>query len=662
MSLIRWIATLSLLSAVLPAEVSGVLTDPSGAPVPGVEVGVAGQAASAVTDAQGVFTLDLPPGTYRLEILDHRVAAVFGEGVAATIRLPFFSERVIVEPPAAEAFDVPSAEMEAGSGNSLTDKLAAQPGLALNGLGGATQSVSIGGFAKHRVRMEMNGYRIEGDRRAGADYATLIPALVDGAEIFRGGTGLTHGSEAIGGVVDVNLPRPGDAARPVEVAAGYGENNYQGFGLARVTGPGAVLALGYEKAGDYEDGDGNLLPGHFTRYNLSATLKREGGESQQYYDLFYSRGEDLGKPQDTARPTEYPEATVAILGTRGFSGAWRYQAGVVYQDLVTATKDEESDLSSWNLHAKTYHDRGGLTLGVELYTRQDVNADVTLRTGPEKPLDGAYRWEVSPLAAYERALGGAWTLEAGLRWNQVWASDGREESRSDGLPTTLARFRWAQGPFTFGASVFNSYRFPTMEELYYSGLSARGLVNGNPDLDPERGVGGSVEGAWTPGAVEVSLAYQVQEVDDYIERYKESGEYWFRNIAGARVQDLTAVLRGADLRFSVSWSEGEDTDTGAAVDDIPALRAAAFWRRAFGAFEPWALLQWADDKTDPGPNEVERDSYATIGLGCRWSHASGFSLEVKADNLLDEAYYAVADNQAVMAMGRSVVVRARMAF
>ena len=322
---------LILLPAALLAGVSGILIDPSGAPVPGVEIRVVGQDGSAVTDAQGAFALDLAPGAYRLEILNHAVAAVFKEGSPASVRIPFFTERVIVEPPTAEGTEVSKAELTDAPGASLTDKLAAQPGLALNGLGGATQSVSIGGMAKHRVRMELNGYRIEGDRRAGGDFATLIPSLVDGVNIFKGGTGLTHGSEAIGGVVDADLPRPASVERPVEVSTGTGDNNDERHILAKLTRPGAVLALGYEKAGDFEDGDGNELPGHFTRYNLSTTLKRGDGDSQRFYDLFFSRGEDLGKPQDTTRPTEYPENTIGILGTRGFTGAWRYQAGLIYQ-------------------------------------------------------------------------------------------------------------------------------------------------------------------------------------------------------------------------------------------------------------------------------------------------------------------------------------------
>jgi len=479
----------------LLAAVSGVLTDPSGAPVPGVEVQIVGQDASTATDAKGVFMFDVPPGTYTLKVLGHEISAAFREGSPAFIRIPFFSERVIVEPPAAEGASVSKTELASTPGTSLTDKLASQPGLALNGLGGATQSVSIGGLAKHRVRLELNGYRVEGDRRAGADFATLVPSLVDGVKIFKGGTGLTHGSEAIGGVIDAELPQPADSERPAGIEVGYGDNNEDRFAQAVLTSPGAALALAYEKAGDYEDGDGTIQPGHFTRYNLSTTLKRENGGGQQFFDLFFSRGEDLGKPQVTTRPTEYPENTLGILGLRGFDGAWRYQAGLIYQKLVTATKDEESDLSSINAHAKAFYEHDGLTLGAELYTRQNVNADVVLSSGLQQPMKGAWRWEIAPLAAYEKALSAAWTVEAGLRWNQIWASNG-DNGRTDGLPTGLARFRWSHGRLSMNASLFNTFRFATLEELYYTGLTARGYVEGNPELDPERGFGGGLETVW----------------------------------------------------------------------------------------------------------------------------------------------------------------------
>jgi len=98
------------------------------------------------------------------------------------------------------------------------------------------------------------------------------------------------------------------------------------------------------------------------------------------------------------------------------------------------------------------------------------------------------------------------------------------------------------------------------------------------------------------------------------------------------------------------------------VDDIPVLRATGFWRHAFGPVEPWILILWADEKTEPGPNEVERESYTVVSLGCRWNVSAAFALEVKAENLWDETYFPVADGQAVPAMGRRAGLTARFAF
>jgi outer membrane receptor protein involved in Fe transport len=571
--------------------------------------------------------------------------------------LPVFGETVIVEPPGASVDRVPEAVLETSPGATLTDKLAYQPGVHQAGLGGAFQAVSIGGLGKHRVRMEVGGYRLEGDRRAGTDLGTLMPSLATGAALFRGGTGLSHGSEAMGGVVDIEMPQPGAETLPWGLRAGYGTNDGRGEVVATAGGEDWLVAAGWEDAGRYEDGDGALQEGFFTRYNLYGVLKRERGRATHYYDLLYTRGQDIGKPMVTTRPTVYPENTLALAGLRGFAGPFRYQAGLIYQSLETATTGESSVINSVNLHAKGYYDRGPWTVGVEGYTRQGMDAEVRLLSGTEHPLDGASRVELAPLASWRKDWDTGWTLEAGARYNFIRAADGRGLSRDDGLPTGTLRMEKGLGAHRVRASVFNSFRFPTMEELYYDGLTARGHVEGNPDLDPETGVGAGAGWSVAFEGGSAGFDYSVQDVDDFIERYKATPTlYRFRNLGRARIRDLTAHLIWRSLSLGATWASGEDRDTGAAIDDIPPLKATFLWRGAYGPWRPHASVVWADAFDEPGPGETVREGYAVLGAGLAWDAGPGLTVSLRAENLLGETYTPSADADAVPAMGRQIIV------
>lgn len=654
---IRVLCVTFLLSSALVASIQGQLVSKQGKPLAGVEVRLEPGGASAVTDGEGNFVLDAAPGPYTVVVMGERIPADLREGEAVEIRIQAFGETVVVEPPGVSVERVSEEALRASPGATLPDRLALQPGVHQAGLGGAFQAVSIGGLGKHRVRMELNGYRLEGDRRAGTDLGTLMPVLASGASIFRGGTGLSHGSEAMGGVVDADLPQPGRDRPAWGVEGAYGSNDDRGQFLATLGGDEWLVAAGMEDAGRYEDGEGTVQEGTFTRYNLYSVYKRETGNSTNYLDLLFMRGEDIGKPMVTAKPTTYPENTLALAGLRGFSGPFRYQAGLIYQSLETATSDESSVIDSVNLHAKGYYDRGPWTFGLEAYTRQGMDAEVELVTGTQKPLDGASRVELSPLASWRREWASGWTIETGARYNYIYASDGREESRQDGLPTGTLKLDKRFGAHRFHAAVFNSFRFPTMEELYYDGLTAKGYVNGNPDLDPETGLGASAGWSRAFAGGSAGLAYTLQDIDDFIERYKvSSGHYGFRNLGGARVQDVTATLQWRSLSLGMTWAAGENRDTGAPVDDIPPLKASLLWQRAFGAWRPYAVALWADDFEEPGPSEAEREGYTVLSAGVAWDAAPGLTLTLRAENLLDELYTPSADAAAVPAIGRQIIV------
>jgi outer membrane receptor protein involved in Fe transport len=104
-------------------------------------------------------------------------------------------------------------------------------------------------------------------------------------------------------------------------------------------------------------------------------------------------------------------------------------------------------------------------------------------------------------------------------------------------------------------------------------------------------------------------------------------------------------------------------DDASATDDVPAPGVFLVLRSDPSRRWWWMVrgAAFADDDR-PGPNEQEVEGYTVVDAGLGWRAARGVELQLLGRNLTDDAHLASADEDAVLAPGRSFVIAVRGKF
>jgi iron complex outermembrane receptor protein len=209
-------------------------------------------------------------------------------------------------------------------------------------------------------------------------------------------------------------------------------------------------------------------------------------------------------------------------------------------------------------------------------------------------------------------------------------------------------------------------RFPSLTERFFTGSTGAGSAIANADLDPERSWSVDLGARYFGGHLFLELFAFRNEIDDYIEQVEIApGVTGFTNLTEGTLRGLEgrgSYTFGEDL--ALSWSgthvEGE-SDTGAALAEVPAHRAALDARWTDGRWTAAAHLEHRFAKNDLGPGEqpTEAADILSASLGCRFER--GISVRLYGTNLIDETYLPSADELAVPAPGRSVGLSLRWA-
>jgi outer membrane receptor protein involved in Fe transport len=676
--------------ATLPvaAEITGRVTTDGGLPVEGARVEVVDGPATT-TGRRGDFTfpdadppavllvthprfddgaIEVPAAhTGSLEVVIVARQEVFDEVTVSATR----DAAGVFQPVSTAATSVRPEEKPAPP-STLQEVIEGVPGVAENGQGGLFQTYSVRGTAGQRILSLLAGARLITDRRAGVAFSFVDPLLLGTVDVVRGPSSSYYGSGALGGVIQA-FPARFDRLR---LAGGYstaGDEHYQMVGWGDESWN---LGVARRQASDAETPDGERL---FSRYEQVSGLLEKfwtvGDDTDLELVVVPSMGRDIGKPnrEFPERTTLYPEENhlVASLTARK-SGSYRFNLWAHPNDLHTrVTEDGAVDLvenesadfganAQWELSLPA-----GVSgrVGVDYFGRRGVEAtEVSFGppgtpTGVSKTLDGGED-EAAVYGALRRAFG-ATTVEGGARFTYIEQDNAGFEAQDD---TAWVGFLGATTPVGDGlelaVNLGTGLRFPTLSERFFTGTTGRGEVISNIDLDPERSVSGDVGLRYFGDRLFVAGYVFRNEIDDYIERITlEPGVRTFRNLTSGTIQgvELNGFFQWSDA-LRLSWDglaiDGED-DAGDPLSDIPPDRVSiqSDWRRGHWAFQ--GRLQHRFEKDDPGSGEVPVDSAQVLSAAVSYETREGFRLSLTGDNLLDETYFASADDQQVPAVERS---------
>jgi outer membrane receptor protein involved in Fe transport len=702
-------------------EVRGTVIGIGQNPVQGAVVLHRESGAKTETDAEGEFVLDVPESErFRLEVIHpdyyEREFLVTRKNLGRKVVLPLVplikqNEQVLVtalrypEPsvsvPAASTI-VPGETLTNEMDPNITQALQDVPGVAALGAGGFSLVPTVRGLARRRVLYLVDGARLESDRRTGPNASFISPEDIERIEVLRSASSVFYGSDALGGVIQFLTKTPRfDGGIHGRLLTKYATvNGEMGGGLSL---EGSVktwafsLSFQYEDAGDYRaPGGTKVLQSQYTQGSLLAKVVHRTDKREIDISFLGTRGTDIGKPNASAatKPTWYPRENQNLLQLHwkeknaGTDGEILFHAFVNPNFLETLTdtyegfltqesfaKTDSTEFGAQLSYAKKiapsfrleggvdYFGRGSADARNE-YTSYDESGGVTGVIEEFPFIDGS-RGDLGAFLSADYSGIRRLDILGGARYDflRVKALPSGEEApivaNDEQATGFLAVSYKLMKNVTAFINLSRAYRLPSLNERFYTGISGRGFIVGQPNLLPETSLN-------LDGGIKVLgqrfffglYAFRYQ-IDDMIERYRiDPSTYTYGNIERGRLQGLefeaeAFLLPGWKVFGNLASIRGRSLATGAPLNDIPPFRIYAgtrFWK---GKFSAEANAAFNRARANPGPAEIAVASSELINLkvGYLWR---GLNFHVLLGNVFNAAYIARADSDAMLEPGRNL--------
>ena len=590
----------------------------------------------------------------------------------------------------------------------LVDALRLTPGTAMvqSGPQGALSSLYLRGGESDYVRVLVDGVPV--NQPGGSfDFAHLRTEDVERIEIVRGPVSVLYGSDAVTGVIHVITRRGSGAPRitaglsagradrigleadgasdafgfDAGIAGGFGDLDYAAD-AARYTTDGAYAfnneyhnttasaRVGWSNtlsgirlstrytSGDYHyPTDGSGVPSDHNAFRTSRALTLGASATHTFTDRIRA-AVDVALHDDRAEEDDAPDSPADTLGFYAFEGTTNAQRrsidGRIDVDahvarLTLGASAEEQDGDTWSSSLSQYG-----------------------------PWADSAEYSRSSRAAYAQVVSTAvqhLTLTAGSR-----VDDGEYGT----FLTWRAGVSVRPGAWVLRAAAGTAFKEPTFYENY-----ARGFVNGNPDLDPERSRSFEVglERTFGGDRARVGATAYTQEFEDLIQYTStpaQPGDPNYFNLGAARARgvEVSAHLAlPANLRLDVAydWLDTEVTSSGSAGDMTfiegerllrrPEHRVAGALQWTRGSASAWIGVAHTGERIDvdftnpemPDGERVSLGGYTLVNASALlpitragWGEIAA---TLRIENMLNERYQEVLG---FPARGRAVFVGAKV--
>lgn len=600
-----------------------------------------------------------------------RLEAAYRETVTVTIG----ATPNIEGTPASAPVVVGREELEQRKPSHVVDAIASTPGVSIRGEGPPAVPV-VRGLAGGRTLLLVDDARIVAERRAGPSATFLNPLSLGSIEVSRGPGSVAYGSDALGGVVHMRPrdPIPGQPEVRYDAFASFGGSVARAVaveGSMDLLGGALLASVHARSADDGEDANGDTIVNSGYR-DRGAMLRfvRDAEWGRMRIGVMSSIAKDVGAPTSDSVLTVYPEERANLLTfaldvpRTGFFNSAAFRASLGSYDITTnrirTTGIESAEVNardaSVRVSGEHATERLRITSGVDFVTRFDLHAPGSI--------DDASRSDAGVYATIEQRVSKAVQLAGGGRVDYVRTrNDGGYFGDRSTNDTAFSGFAATTvGPFsgvTATLQIASGYREPTLSDRYFRGISGRGFVIGNPDLEPERSTQLDTGIRWSGARTRIALYGYDYRIRDLVERYRAGADFMFRNrgeatVRGLELEATTRLLRDLELIGGASIARGEAD--GAPLDDIApktlhaSLRWAADDRSAFLGASAYAR----DER--PGPVETVRAGYVEMDAGIGWRFSPWFEVRVVVRNLTNAMHYGSADAVAAFAPGRSVTI------
>ena len=556
---------------------------------------------------------------------------------------------------------------------SIADALRLLPSVAVaqRGQVGSQTSVFIRGGNSSQTLVLVDGVRIN-DLSApnGAfDFGALLTGNIGRVEVLRGPNSIIWGSQAIGGVINVQsiAPTQGFAVN-ASAEYGYADSMKANANLSGTSGmfEGSVGAAYYRtdgistlSGGTEKDGFENATANGRLKVNLtdsfSLDLRGYYNRGRVEFDSPFGAGAD-------ALPVSRNRQFVGYVGANldPADGRWHNRVAYTRTDITRLGTDPV--VFSFN-----NFDVKGTVERFEYHGAFDVADAATLVFGAEHertfastsfegaPADVARNKVTSGFAQLILRPMTGLTLTGGVRYDDYTDYGGQ---------TTLGgniAFTPNDGRTVLRATYGEGFRAPTLVEGQ--------PPYGNPNLKPEtaRNFDLGFEHAFLDDTARVFATYFNRRSTDLIAFSFTS--FQSENIEQVRTQGFETGFTlnptdRLDIRASYSQVNAINRSAGSNFGNRLALRpqdsanVTVDWQTPFGA-SLGATVLMVGDSFDNASNSVRLDGYMLVGLRASMPVTDALEVYARVDNLLDEEYVTVARYNTY---GRNAAVGVRAKF
>ena len=212
----------------------------------------------------------------------------------------------------------------------------------------------------------------------------------------------------------------------------------------------------------------------------------------------------------------------------------------------------------------------------------------------------------------------------------------------------------------FSFNLASGFRFATLEERFFSGVTPQGEIVGNPQLGAEHSVGADLGYAWQAGNFGTEVHLWRTQVKDLIQLFAVApGVNGYTNVGDAELHGIEGWLAWTpamqfSLRAGATLVRSKDELTGDPLYGSPPLTATLEARYDFSDFSFGAFYSHRWRMNRPGFEEVERDAVDVIDLDLTYHVNPSLNLQLFVRNAFNANYVATADVLSALAQERSI--------
>ena len=505
---------------------------------------------------------------------------------------------------------------------------------------------------------------------------------------------MLYGSDAVGGVVNImtrpDFDLPGsEMNKNTTLNLNFNSNSsrvHTGFSTNQKLGSWNLFTgFQFSRSGNYDTADEEIYHAGYKYYSGIFDISRKSENREFYLGYIGGVGKDIGKPDRvndpekyTIVPTEgshiirlgYTDKQIVKKGALEFSLFLNPTTYLLEKRDDTKSSVEGAKTTAFNLGLKSGVRKNlgeslSLFTGVEWFSRQKVEMDNRLTSGNNTsvtyPLTNGTRNDYALFLTLDYSLTSSLHIDAGARYTFFSISgdvSGEKMDKSTSAPSLfLGLTQKINSSMSLFLNIGRAFRFPSLSESFYTGLTGRKWAIGNPDLKSESSwnIDAGLKISYKKFAM--GLYVFTNYIKNMIERYKNAdGAYFHQNIDAGRVYGGEVELayhpiHTIELFGNYCYYKGRSDNTDDPLNDIPASRIQLGGKVFIDRFWLQGDFLHSFAKTDPGPAELENEAFSVVDLKGGVFFSSTFSIYLKVANLFNQRYYPNADPDIPIARG-----------